>query len=183
MTDRRSDEPFDADVRESYRAARPGDDAARARVREAVRGRAARATSFVPSWRMHPVLAVASLAACVALGVWAGARWRPDDSPTVVARPGDAARPEVTFALRAPGASRVSVVGDFNGWDPVASPLRREATSDVWTASLPIEDGLHTYAFVIDGQEWRADPAAPLAPASAYGANSSLLVVGEKDAL
>jgi 1,4-alpha-glucan branching enzyme len=37
----------------------------------------------------------------------------------------------VHFAVWAPNASRVSVVGDFNGWDPSAHPLtrRREAAS------------------------------------------------------
>ena len=32
---------------------------------------------------------------------------------------------DVTFVFRAPGASTVALVGDFNGWDPEATPLRR----------------------------------------------------------
>ena len=36
------------------------------------------------------------------------------------------------FAVLAPDAREVSVVGDFNGWDPAATPLRPRETSGVW---------------------------------------------------
>ncbi|HEY5658941.1 MAG TPA: 1,4-alpha-glucan branching protein GlgB [Myxococcota bacterium] len=36
------------------------------------------------------------------------------------------------FAVWAPNAERVSVVGDFNGWDPKASPLEPRASSGIW---------------------------------------------------
>ena len=89
----------------------------------------------------------------------------------------------VTFVFQAPGASRVSLVGDFNGWDPDATPLARATTGEIWTAQVPLEHGLHAYAFVIDGRDWEPDPAAPLAPVATFGRRNSLLVVGEDQAL
>jgi 1,4-alpha-glucan branching enzyme len=89
----------------------------------------------------------------------------------------------VTFVFRAPGASRVSLVGDFNGWDPEAMPLRRAALGDTWIAQVRLEHGLHAYAFVIDDTDWSADPSAPLAAEASFGRRNSVVVVGEGDAL
>ena len=41
------------------------------------------------------------------------------------------------FAVWAPDADDVSVVGDFNGWLPGASPLRQHAASGIWEAFVP----------------------------------------------
>src|SRR6266542_5319572 len=40
--------------------------------------------------------------------------------------------PGTYFAVWAPDAERVSVIGDFNGWDPRAHPLRTKGTSGIW---------------------------------------------------
>jgi 1,4-alpha-glucan branching enzyme len=83
----------------------------------------------------------------------------------------------VAFALRAPGATRVGVAGDFNGWDPRATPLVRAAEPDLWVTSVALAPGVHTYAFVLEGHEWRPDPAAPLAGEMAFGTRRSVLLV------
>ena len=50
----------------------------------------------------------------------------------------------VYFAVWAPNAQRVSVVGDFNGWDGRTNPMRRLVGSGVWELFLPgIGEGLH----------------------------------------
>ena len=41
------------------------------------------------------------------------------------------------FAVWAPNASRVSVVGDFNGWDGRRHPMRRRGGSGVWELFVP----------------------------------------------
>ena len=44
----------------------------------------------------------------------------------------------VVFAIWAPNAARVSVVGDFNGWDPGPHPLRvRGDGSGIWEGFIP----------------------------------------------
>src|SRR5262249_42249334 len=52
-------------------------------------------------------------------------------------------------AVWAPNARRVSVVGDFNGWDPRTNPMRRLVENGVWELFLPgVGEGAH-YKFQI----------------------------------
>ena len=55
-------------------------------------------------------------------------------------RPGRASRVS-SFAVWAPSAARVSVVGDFNGWDGRYHPMRSLGASGVWEIFIP---GLET---------------------------------------
>lgn len=92
-----------------------------------------------------------------------------------------AAEPQwVRFVFMAPGAARVSLVGDFNGWDDSATPLHPTTADGVWTVSVPLDAGRHEYAFVVDGTEWQPDPAAPLAPRGDFGAPNSVVTVAER---
>ena len=89
-----------------------------------------------------------------------------------------AAPVSVRFVLRAaPTAARVSVVGDFNGWNASATPLDRESSGPVWTVDVRVPPGRYGYAFIVDGHEWIVDPTAPLA-SDAFGNLTSVLVVG-----
>jgi 1,4-alpha-glucan branching enzyme len=55
----------------------------------------------------------------------------------------------VYFAVWAPNAQRVSVVGDFNGWDGRVNPMRKLLGSGVWELFLPgVVEGTH-YKFEI----------------------------------
>ena len=55
----------------------------------------------------------------------------------------------VHFAVWAPNASRVSVVGDFNGWDGRVHPMRSLGASGVWEIFLPAAREGHRYKFEI----------------------------------
>ena len=83
----------------------------------------------------------------------------------------------VYFAVWAPNAQRVSVVGDFNGWDGRVNPMRRLLGSGVWELFLPgIKEGAH-YKFEI-----RTRPGAlllksdPFAFFNQHGISTSSLV-------
>jgi 1,4-alpha-glucan branching enzyme len=55
----------------------------------------------------------------------------------------------VHFAVWAPNADRVSVIGDFNGWDGRVHPMRRLVPSGVWELFIPeLADG-EKYKFEI----------------------------------
>jgi hypothetical protein len=84
----------------------------------------------------------------------------------------------VQFVLSAPRASRVTLVGDFNEWDVDATPMHMRRGTGLWTVSVPLPTGRHVYAFVVDGDEWVADPSAPRVAVDAFGAPNSVVIVG-----
>lgn len=80
------------------------------------------------------------------------------------------------FVLVAPQAASVSLVGDFNDWDPARSPM--QTAHGVWATVVPLAPGRYRYAFLVNGVEWRADPAAPRAMDDEFGTPSSVVTVG-----
>jgi len=88
----------------------------------------------------------------------------------------------VQFGFVAPHASSVALVGDFNNWDPKATPLRAASTGGVWSVEVPVQPGRHLYAFVVDGTVWRPDPAAPKATGEDFGEPNSALTVADPGA-
>jgi hypothetical protein len=85
----------------------------------------------------------------------------------------------VQVVLRAPGAQHVSVVGDFNGWDPAADVMTRDPVSGLWSHSLALRPGRHVYAFVVDDSVWMRDPRSPEAADEDFGRPGSVLLVGQ----
>lgn len=81
----------------------------------------------------------------------------------------------VHFAIVAPTANSVSLVGDFNGWDAKTIPMTKGAIDGLWLVSVPLGAGSYQYAFVIDGTTWTADPAAPITLEDEFGTPSSIL--------
>ncbi len=71
--------------------------------------------------------------------------------------------PGVRFSVWAPKAVRVSVVGDFNGWDPLLHVCERHGEG-VWSLFIPgvAEGAVYKYAILsADGDlKWKADPYA-----------------------
>jgi 1,4-alpha-glucan branching enzyme len=65
----------------------------------------------------------------------------------------------VRFAVWAPNAASVSVVGDFNGWDPAASPLELLGGSGIWEGTVGGANEGHHYKFHVAGRD-KADPYA-----------------------
>ncbi len=62
----------------------------------------------------------------------------------------------VHFAVWAPNAKEVSVIGDFNGWNPAAHPMRGLGVSGIWETFVPkVGDG-ERYKFEVTS---RADGA------------------------
>ncbi|HYW33097.1 MAG TPA: isoamylase early set domain-containing protein [Gemmatimonas sp.] len=82
----------------------------------------------------------------------------------------------VQFVLDLATARSVAVVGDFNDWNATVTPMERLPGSGVWTASLAVRPGRHTYSFVVDGTKWIADPRAPRAADSDFGKPGSVLL-------
>ncbi|MEO6526087.1 MAG: isoamylase early set domain-containing protein [Gemmatimonadaceae bacterium] len=84
----------------------------------------------------------------------------------------------VQLVLRAPDAHRVSVVGDFNGWDASKSTMTRDRESGLWSQTLALRPGRHVYAFVVDDSIWIRDPRTPAANDPDFGRPGSVMLVG-----
>ncbi|MEM1178002.1 MAG: 1,4-alpha-glucan branching protein GlgB [Acidobacteriota bacterium] len=74
------------------------------------------------------------------------------------------------FAVWAPNARSVAVVGSWNGWDPGVHPMRRLGTSGTWEIFIPGVEDRHLYKFDIKGADGKsrlkADPLARWAEVS-----------------
>lgn len=174
-----SGEPFDRRLarfaRAAYRATPGLDPAARARLVDRVRAAG-------PRWQLRlPPLAAAALGVLLlGAGAVAGALVTRGRATPTAGAPAEAMEAPhfVRFMVVVPGARRVALVGDFNGWDPQATPMLRAGRDTPWSVTVAIAPGRHVYAFVIDDRRWIPDPTAPLAPEEGFGIRNSVLVVG-----
>lgn len=114
-------------------------------------------------WRPAYALAAAVLFA-VLIGVQGLSR-ATESNPQVFTR----------FVVRIPGASSVSLAGDFTDWQPSLSMTR--SGTELWTVEVPLEPGVHTYSFVVDGERWIADPMVPSVDDGFGGSNSRVAVL------
>jgi len=85
----------------------------------------------------------------------------------------------VQFVIVAPTASAVSLVGDFNDWDPDATPMQLVADNRVWTVTIPLNSGRYRYAFLVNGDTWLSDPSAPPVQDDEFGRPGSVVTIGE----
>jgi Glycogen recognition site of AMP-activated protein kinase len=123
--------------------------------------RADRRRWFAPLWTS--LAAAAALAAILIARPW-GRRGEANGSDLL------------QFVFVAPQAASVSLVGDFNDWDPKRAPM--QTAQGVWATALRLAPGRYRYAFLVNGSEWRADPDAPPAHDDEFGTPSSVVTVG-----
>lgn len=83
----------------------------------------------------------------------------------------------VTFVLPAAIlARRVNLVGDFNGWDTHATPMRHDRSGAQWTVSLDLAAGqCYRFRYLVDGQEWLNDWCADDHVENPYGSYDSVI--------
>jgi 1,4-alpha-glucan branching enzyme len=81
----------------------------------------------------------------------------------------------INFVCAAPQAQSVSLVGDFNRWDPTSHPMKR-APDGAWLLMVELAHGHHRYAFMVDGG-LTLDPRAQGITRSDQGERVSLLPV------
>jgi hypothetical protein len=89
--------------------------------------------------------------------LWPSPASSPDKvtAATQAPKPPAAPKVKVTFVLPIGDAKRVSLSGEFNGWSPDATPMKRHADGH-WEATVDLAPGRYEYKFVRDG-EWIPD--------------------------
>ena len=80
----------------------------------------------------------------------------------------------VEFSFFRPGATNVSVAGDFNNWQ-VGHINLTPAENGYWTARVKIEAGEHKFRYCADG-EWFTDYAACGIEPGRFGMDSVLVI-------
>lgn len=72
-------------------------------------------------------------------------------------------------------ASRVTVPGDANGWNPYFSPMTQISGTNFWYRSDVFEnDARLDYKFILNGSTWILDPQNPNTCTGGFGPNSEL---------
>ena len=74
-----------------------------------------------------------------------------------MARSANAGKKKVRFEYLGNSGDEVFVAGNFNGWDPTASPLKEDGDG-VFSRTMFVEKGECEYKFVVNGT-WCVDPA------------------------
>ncbi len=82
----------------------------------------------------------------------------------------------ILFVAHAPGAGRVLLAGDFNNWQPDATPMLPNGNDDTFRALLPLAPGRYRYRLVIDGA-WHSDPFNTYVESNPYGELNSVVEV------
>lgn len=83
-------------------------------------------------------------------------------------------RDGVVFALEAPSAQRVQLVGDFNGWTVDGNDMTPHAS--MWTKVVKLDPGRYRYRYVVDGT-WQNDPLNAEVEPTPYGGHNSVFVM------
>lgn len=84
----------------------------------------------------------------------------------------------VRLILEAPGAVEVSVVGDWNSWDPEANKLSDIDGDGIWEIKMQLKCGSeYRYQFLINRDEWIPDPNASIQIEDGFGGTNSILEI------
>jgi chromosome partitioning protein len=80
----------------------------------------------------------------------------------------------VVFAIEAPEARHVQLVGDFNEWTLDGNEMT--PSEKIWTKVLKLDPGRYRYRYVVDGI-WQNDPLNAEVEPAPYGGYNSVLVL------
>jgi 1,4-alpha-glucan branching enzyme len=101
----------------------------------------------------------------------------PEETAMIKRVTGTAGISKVTFVLPVdqPGPAPVSVVGDFNAWDPFSHPLRRRSNG-TRSVSIQLSPGRYRFRYLTSSGMFFDDPDADGHEANGYGETHSVLV-------
>lgn len=96
-------------------------------------------------------------------------------------QPIQTAQMTIHFQLHAPAADSVELLGTFNGWKSGDIVLNGPDASGFWTAQVPLPEGRHEYAFLVDGERWIADPKATTQRPDGFGRVNTVIKVYDNE--
>ena len=82
----------------------------------------------------------------------------------------------VLFVQPLSSAKKMSIAGEFNDWDPSATPMKRDERLEVWQACVRVGAGRYRYRIVADGC-WIQDPYNTYVETNPFGELNSVVDV------
>lgn len=82
----------------------------------------------------------------------------------------------IEITLDACDAQSVSLIGEFNHWDPSAGRMQR-VPGCTWKTTVSVPEGRYRYQFIIDGVRYIPDPSAAECVSDRFGGTNSILDV------
>jgi 1,4-alpha-glucan branching enzyme len=80
------------------------------------------------------------------------------------------------FAIQAPTAMTVQLVGDFTHWQEHPVALKKDS-GGVWRTEVELPPGRHHYRFIVDGL-WTDDPDCTVRVPNPFGGDNMVRTVG-----
>lgn len=84
-------------------------------------------------------------------------------------------RRRVIFSLKTSKAKEVILMGNFNGWNAKAHPMKKDENG-VWKKIIMLSPGRYEYKFLVDGR-WRTDPENDQVCFNRFGTRNNILIV------
>jgi 1,4-alpha-glucan branching enzyme len=84
-------------------------------------------------------------------------------------------RRRVMMTLKAQGARKVSLMGDFNNWNHAIHPMKQNEKG-MWGKTVMLTAGRYEYKFLVD-EEWWNDPENRDFCRNCFGTLNSVTVV------
>jgi hypothetical protein len=81
------------------------------------------------------------------------------------------------FALLAPEANQVALVGSFNGWAEEATKMKMNDGTGLWSVDVPLGEGEYTFMYLVDGTRWVTPPMAEDFVTDGFGQTNGILIV------
>ena len=91
---------------------------------------------------------------------------------SIIRKPAGSQQP---FALDAPAASAVQLVGDFTSWAERPISMEKDLAG-IWRVTVVLAPGRHSYRFIADGV-WCDDPESSAWELNPYGSQNSVRLV------
>jgi len=82
---------------------------------------------------------------------------------------------EFQFSFNAGDAKKVSLVGEFNNWNPDADPMQKDGNG-TWTKKKMLSLGNIEYKYWVDG-EWVQDPENSSVCPNCFGTQNNVVNV------
>jgi 1,4-alpha-glucan branching enzyme len=84
-------------------------------------------------------------------------------------------RRRIIFSTHAPEAKNVSLVGEFNNWNPEKHPMKSEGNGQ-WIKTVMLNPGTYEYKFLVD-ENWLLDTKNDHSRLNCYGTLNSVITV------